>query len=261
MLSFWQTALLCLAAIVGPMLVLWGISLRKRDVSIVDIFWGLGFAIVIWRALSLHWPPTPRGWLLAALTTIWGVRLAGYLIWRNHGRGEDPRYAKMREKHGPRFAWISLFTVFLLQAAILWFVAMPLYAAATIHSSKPLGVIDALGVLLWSVGLFFEAVGDWQLARFRSKPENRGQVMDRGLWRFTRHPNYFGDACVWFGLYTIAAAGGAWWTIASPIAMLVLLLKFSGVSLTESSIVDRRPAYAAYQKRTNAFFPGPPKQA
>ena len=166
----------------------------------------------------------------------------------------------MRALHGRSFWWVSFFTVFLLQAVILWFVSWPIQVASWAAAASPFGRLDALGAMVWLVGFLFEAIGDWQLARFKANPKNAGRVMDRGLWRFTRHPNYFGDCCVWWGLYLIAAAGGAWWTMLSPLVMSVLLLKVSGVSLLEKTIVDRRPDYADYQARTNAFLPGPPRK-
>jgi steroid 5-alpha reductase family enzyme len=150
--------------------------------------------------------------------------------------------------------------VFVLQGGILWFVALPLQAAAVQNSPVPLGLLDAMGAILWGTGMLFETLGDWQLARFKSDPANAGRVMNRGLWRYTRHPNYFGDFCVWWGLYGIAAAGGASWTIGSPILMSLLLMKVSGVTLLESDITDRRPGYAAYKAQTNAFFPGLPRR-
>jgi steroid 5-alpha reductase family enzyme len=154
---------------------------------------------------------------------------------------------------------VSLFTVFLLQAALLWFVSLPIQVSAALNSTNPLGWLDGAGIAIWGLGLLFEAVGDWQLARFKMEPDNAGRVMDRGLWRYTRHPNYFGDFCVWWGLYLIAAAGGAALTIFSPLLMTLLLLKISGVSLLERTIAERRPEYIAYMARTNAFFPGPRK--
>jgi steroid 5-alpha reductase family enzyme len=248
-----------LAAIVGLMSVVWLLSLYRRDASIIDPFWGLGFVAVSLVAYGLNSPATPRTTLLVALTSLWGIRLSVYLLWRNAGHGEDRRYQAMRAMHGPRFWWISLFTVFLLQALILWFVSWPIQVACFERESTPLGWLDLVGGLIWLVGFLFETVGDWQLALFKAKRENAGRVMDRGLWRFTRHPNYFGDCCVWWGLYLIGAAGGAWWTLLSPLAMTLLLLKVSGVSLLEKTITDRRPDYAEYQARTNAFFPGPPR--
>jgi steroid 5-alpha reductase family enzyme len=254
-----QTCLTTFAVVTAMLVGLWLVSLRTRDVGIVDPFWGTGFAVTAWLALALNGPAPPRIWLLAGLTTAWGVRLSLYLLYRNWGREEDRRYAKMREHHGPRFWWVSLFTVFLLQAGILWFVSLPVQVAAVNRSSSAFGWLDAAGGLLWGIGLFFETVGDWQMARFQADPDNRGKVMDRGLWRYSRHPNYFGDFCVWWGLYLFAASGGAFWTIVSPLLMSVLLLRVSGVSLLESTIAERRPNYADYQRRTSAFFPMPPK--
>ena len=163
----------------------------------------------------------------------------------------------MRTHHGPRFWWVSLFTVFLLQGTILWFISLPIQCAAVLKSSDSFGWIDAASVAIWSIGMFFETVGDWQLARFKADPNSAGRVMDRGLWRYTRHPNYFGDFCIWWGIYLIAAAGGAWYTVLSPLLMTLLLMRVSGVRLLESTISDRRPDYVAYAVRTNPFFPGP----
>lgn len=252
-----QTLLTTFATISLLMFVLWLVGLVRRDASIVDPFWGLGFVIVAWLAWWLSSPNSARPTLLVCLTTIWGLRLSFFLLWRNWGHDEDRRYAAMRAHHGPRFWWVSFFTVFLLQAVILWFVSLPIQVATHFDSDRAVGWLDGVGILLWCLGIFFETVGDWQLARFKSNPTNDGRVMDRGLWRYTRHPNYFGDFCVWWGIYFIAAAGGAGWTILSPLLMSVLLMKVSGVTLLESTITERRPEYDAYRKATNAFFPGP----
>lgn len=249
-----------LAAVACLLSAVWLLSLARRDASIVDPFWGVGFIIASLVAYLLNCPATLRTTLLVALTSVWAMRLSGYLLWRNSGHGEDRRYQAMRATHGPRFWWVSLFTVFLLQALILWFVAWPIQVACFAADASQLGWLDLVGSSVWFVGFLFEAIGDWQLARFQAKPANAGRVMDRGLWRFTRHPNYFGDCCVWWGLYLIATAGGAWWTVLSPLAMTLLLLKVSGVSLLEKTIIDRRPDYADYQARTNAFFPGLPRR-
>jgi steroid 5-alpha reductase family enzyme len=202
-------------------------------------------------------PWTGRTLLLGVLAASWGLRLSVYLLWRNWGHGEDRRYQAMRLRHGECFWWQSLFIVFWLQAAILWFISLPVQVTAAAGNLVPLGLIDAMGAGVFTFGFVFEVAGDWQLARFKSNPANRGRVMDQGLWRYTRHPNYFGDACVWWGIYIIALAGGAWWTILSPLAMTTLLLKVSGVSLLEQTIIERRPDYVAYQASTNAFIPGP----
>jgi len=259
-MSLGTTLLITLAAIMLSMFALWLASLVRRDASLVDPFWGFGFVVVAWLAWLLNSPTTSRATLLVGLTTIWGLRLSLFLLGRNWNHGEDRRYAAMRAHHGRSFWWVSLFSVFLLQAAILWFVSLPTQVALAKDEPVSLGWLDALGSGVWAVGLFFEAVGDWQLARFRSDPRNAGRVLDRGLWRFTRHPNYFGDFCVWWGLYLIAAAGGVGWTIASPLLMSVLLLRVSGVTLLERTITERRPDYAAYQARTSAFFPWRPSR-
>ena len=172
------------------------------------------------------------------MTTVWGLRLSLYLLRRNWGRGEDRRYRAMRDKHGSRFWWVSLGTVFLLQGAILWFVSLPLQAGVWPTPPAPLWWLDLVGCGLWTLGFAFEVVGDWQLARFTSDPDNHGRVLDRGLWRYTRHPNYFGDFCVWWGLFLIAAAAGAWWTIPGPLLMSLLLMRVSGVPLLEKDIAD-----------------------
>ncbi len=261
MSSFSLTLAVNLSALTAVLVLVWGVSLLVRDASIIDPCWGLGFVLVSWLSWLSWGLNTVADWrslLLAILTTVWGVRLSLYLLWRNAGHGEDRRYAAMRQFHGPRFWWVSLFTVFLLQAVILWFVSWPIQASASVGSQQPLGCLDGLGLAMWTIGFLFEAVGDWQLARFKANPANSGRVMDRGLWRYTRHPNYFGDCCVWWGIYLIAAANGVWWTIASPILMTFLLLKVSGVSLLERTIDDRRPEYAAYKTTTSSFLPWPP---
>jgi len=243
----------------GGMVVLWAISVRLRDASIVDPFWGPGFAAIAWTAVAVA-GPSPRGLLLAALATAWGLRLGVYLARRRRGQGEDRRYAAMRAAHGERFGWVSLFTVFLLQAALMWLVSLPLQAGAALGREAPLGLLEGLGAAVFAAGLAFEAVADAQLARFLADPASRGQVMDRGLWSWTRHPNYFGDFLVWWGLGLAALGAGAWWALAGPALMSALLMRVSGVTLLESTIAGRRPGYAAYAARTSAFFPWPPSR-
>lgn len=258
MSAFLQLLTVNLATVLGLMCLLWLVSLVWRDASVVDPFWGTGFAVVVWLSCLQAGTYGPRSLLLAGLTTVWGLRLSSYLLWRNWGRGEDRRYRAMREKHGSRFWCISLYTVFLLQAVLLWFVSLPLQAGVWQSASAPLWWLDFVGCGLWTLGFTFEVVGDWQLARFTADPDNRGRVLDRGLWRYTRHPNYFGDFCVWWGLFLIAAAAGAWWTIPGPLLMSWLLMRVSGVPLLEKDIGQRRAGYADYVAQTNAFFPAPP---
>jgi len=222
------------------------------------IFWGLGFVIVAWTSAVLSGWTQWRAVLIVAMATAWGLRLAIYLAWRNIGEAEDRRYRAMRDHWGERFPIVSLFTVFWLQAIVLWVVAMPLQAG--VRTTSDLGPLDATGLVLWCVGLFFEAIGDWQLLRFKADPANAGRVLDSGLWRYTRHPNYFGDFLIWWGFFLVAAAGGEWWTIVSPLLMSVLLMKVSGVTLLEKSLVDRKPEYQSYVNRTSAFFTWLPRQ-
>ena len=237
----------------------WLLSLPLRNVSIVDIMWSLMFLLAAITYTVGQVATGPRAWLVIALVGLWAIRLAGYICWRNFGQGEDFRYRKIRANNEPGFAFKSLYIVFGLQAGLAWVISLPLLAAA--GSTAPLGWLDAAGVTLWLVGMVFEAGGDWQLARFKRDPANRGKVLDTGLWRYTRHPNYFGDFCVWWGFFLIALSAGGWWSVVGPLAMSFLLLKVSGVALLEKDIGERRPAYRDYIRRTNAFFPGPPRAA
>lgn len=243
------------------MLATWIVSVIVNDASIVDIVWGLGFVVatVVAYLSSPIDTTTDRSLLMLFMVGLWGLRLSIYLAWRNIGSGEDRRYRAMRKKSPDSFWMVSLYKVFGLQAVLMWVVAVP---AIVVHAiDRSLYWLDFVGLGIWAVGLFFETVGDVQLARFKARPDSKGKLMDRGLWRYTRHPNYFGDFCVWWGIYIVAAAGGAWWTIFSPLVMSVLLMKYSGVGPLEKTITKRRPGYEEYVERTNAFFPGPPKDA
>jgi steroid 5-alpha reductase family enzyme len=247
-----------LAAILAAGVLTWLVSLARRDVSIVDSLWSIMFliaAVVFALALPEY---GERSALVLGLVTVWSLRLAAYITWRNWGEGEDRRYQAIRANNEPHFGLKSLYIVFGLQGLIAWIVALPLLAAMA--NPNGLGLLDYAGVTLWLIGMLFEAGGDYQLARFKSDPANQGKVMDRGLWRYTRHPNYFGNACIWWGFFLIALAAGGWWAVISPIVMTFLLLKVSGVSLLEKDIGERRPEYADYIARTNAFIPGPPKR-
>ncbi len=242
------------------MAVLWLVHLALRDASIVDIWWGPGFAAIAAFSFWLTGGGHPRRVLLLAMAATWGLRLGGHLLWRNAGKGEDPRYQAMRRRWGAAFPWVSLATVFGLQGVLMWIVSLPLQLGQLEPGPRNLGALDGLGVALFAVGLFFETVGDAQLARFRADPANAGRVMDRGLWRYTRHPNYFGDCCAWWGIFAVAAAAPLGpWSVAGPLLMTLLLLRVSGVALLERTIDRRRPAYAAYRERTSAFFPLPPR--
>ena len=234
----------------------WLVSLVRRNVDVVDSLWSLMFllALLVYAGFP---PETVRGRLLLVLVAIWALRLSIYITARNWGHGEDRRYQEIRARNEPGFAFSSVYRVFGFQALLAWVISLPLHGA--VGSETPFGWLDYLGVALWLVGFSFEAGGDWQLARFKRDPANAGKVMDRGFWRYTRHPNYFGDFAQWWAFYLIALAGGAWWSFIGPLLMSVLLLRVSGVKLLERDIGERRPAYAEYIRRTNAFFPGPPK--
>lgn len=234
----------------------WVVSLPRRDVSVIDPLWGLFFllAVLIYRGPL---PGTPRGDLLLGLVTLWALRLSGYLLWRNWGEAEDRRYRKIRARNEPGFWWRSLYLVFGLQAALASVLSVPMLWAAT--SQAKLGPLDALGTLLWLVGFLFETVADQQLARFK-RAGGATAVLDRGLWRYSRHPNYFGEALLWWGYFLLAAAAGGWWTVFAPLLMTFLLLRVSGVSLLEADIRERRPDYRRYVAHTSAFLPWPPRR-
>lgn len=245
-------------AVLGAAVLLWLVSLVRRDASITDPAWGPGFVLVAVVSTLAVETVGPRGWLALVLVSAWGLRLGWHLLRRNLAHGEDPRYVAMRAEHGASFVWVSLFTVFLLQGALLWVVSLPLQVAAT--STAPLGALDLLGTLVVLAGLAIESVADAQLTRFRADPASRGRVLDTGLWAWTRHPNYFGDAVVWWGFGAFALATGAWGALAGPVLMTVLLRRVSGVTLLEKDIVSRRPGYADYVARVPPFFPRPPRR-
>ena len=248
--------LIGLPVVLGLTTLAWLVSLCRHDVSIVDSLWSLLFLALCITYYMLYEYSTQRGLLVLGLVAAWAIRLSAYITWRNHGKPEDARYQAMRRKHEPNFALKSLAIVFSLQGLIAWIISLPLLAAVT--GSTPLYLLDLLALALVVFGLMFEAIADAQLAAFKADPANRGQVMDRGLWRYTRHPNYFGECCVWWGFYLFAVAAGGWWSVLSPLLMTFLLLRVSGVTLLEKDIVERRPAYREYMQRTNAFIPGPP---
>ncbi|MGB7348033.1 MAG: DUF1295 domain-containing protein [Pirellulaceae bacterium] len=236
--------------------LLWVISLPLKNASIADIFWGLGFVLIAAIAFTMG-ARDLRAIFVTVLTSIWGLRLTLYLAWRSHGKPEDSRYAAMRDHHGTRFWWVSFLTVFALQGAIMWGVSLPVQLGNT--GDVPLGWFNYLGTAVWSIGFFFELVGDYQLARFKSAPENKGKVMDQGLWHYTRHPNYFGNSLIWWGLTMIAVTMSTSWLIISPIAMTFLLLKVSGVALLDKDLKNRSDQFRKYIQQTNAFLPWPPK--
>jgi steroid 5-alpha reductase family enzyme len=246
-----------LAVAVAAFSVLWALSLALKNAGIVDIFWGPGFVLVgAFYAITVPGGPTLRGLVVLALVTMWALRLALHIGLRNIGAGEDFRYRKWRDEAGDNFWWISFFKVFLLQAVVLWIVSSPLLLAHT-GGSDPIGLIGALGVALWCCGFVYETVADWQLRRFKKDPANAGRVMRSGLWSLSRHPNYFGETVLWWGIGLLALPAGGWISLAGPVLITFLLLEVSGVALLDSEMVERRPGYADYISSTPAFIPLP----
>lgn len=237
----------------------WVVSVAIRNASIVDIVWGLGFVAVSWVLWARIDGNNGRQSLVAVMVGLWGLRLGGYLAKRNIGHGEDFRYVLMRRKYGSKFPIISLFTVFGLQGVIMWTVSLPVQFASA-DDSPGVGPIAVMGIIVWLIGLAFETVGDWQLARFKADPANQGKVMDQGLWRLTRHPNYFGDAVMWWGVGIVAAETGSGVIgFIGPAVMTWFLMRVSGVPMLEKALHKRREGYAEYVARTSAFFPRPPR--
>ncbi|MEA2167737.1 MAG: hypothetical protein QOF76_1037 [Solirubrobacteraceae bacterium] len=246
------------AAVVALLLITFAISVPLADVSIVDISWGLAFVTAGWVAAAVAGGDPDRTRLMLVMVTLWGGRLAAYIALRKTKHpGEDPRYTAMR-KRADNFVLVSLFKVFLLQAVLAWIVSLPLIAIAACDDHG-LGPLAYAGVGLWAVGLFFETVGDAQMSRYKADPANKGTVMDSGLWRYTRHPNYFGDFCVWWGLFALGLDAGGWWAFASPLIMSALLMRVSGKGLLEKNMAGR-PGYQEYVARTSGFFPLPPRR-
>jgi steroid 5-alpha reductase family enzyme len=258
-MALWQIWLAGLASASVLMVVMWVASVSTRDASLVDRVWGLAFVVLAWTYAAVADVWSDRTVLALALVSVWGLRLTFFITWRNWGHGEDARYAAMRARRPDGFTGRSLVSVFLLQAVLAWLVSVPLLAATALEGGD-LGPLDALAVLVWLLGFTFEAGGDAQLARFLADPSNRGRVMDRGLWRYTRHPNYFGDTVVWWSFLLLALAVGAWWGAAGTLLMTFLIVRVSGVALTDRRMGapgSSREGYDEYVRRTNAFFPGP----
>ena len=261
MSGFWQIYSLTGLVILGLVSAVWLLSLLRRDSSIIDIFWGFGFVLACW----IYFAATPDGYLprkglLTLLVTLWGLRLSLYILIRNWKRGEDYRYRQWRQAAGRSWWWRSYFKVFLLQGALLWLISTPLLAAQLSPSPARLTVLDVLAVLIWGIGFFFETVGDWHLRRFKADPGNRGRLLTSGVWRYTRHPNYFGDAAQWWGFYLFALGAGGWWTVFSPLLMTILLVRVSGAAMLEKALVENKPGYREYMQQTRAFIPWAPRR-
>lgn len=260
-MDFWLVYLNLGLVILGLMTFLWLVSLVLKDSSIVDIFWGAGFVVTTWISFLL----TPDGfetrkWLLSLLVTVWGLRLSLHILVRNWGKGEDFRYQAWRKEADAAWWWRSFFKVFLLQGILMWIISAPLFAAQYTAQPARLIWLDYLAIPIWLIGFFFEAVGDWQLTRFRANPANKGNVLNTGVWHYTRHPNYFGDATQWWAYYLVSVAAGGWWTIFSPIIMTTLLLRVSGAALLEKSLKEEKPQYKEYIETTSEFIPWFPRK-
>jgi steroid 5-alpha reductase family enzyme len=235
---------------------LWLVSLAIRNASIVDVFWGLGFVVVgFYYIATLSTTPTARGWLVISLITVWGLRLAIHIGIRNAGSGEDFRYRKWRDEAGSGFWWISYFKVFLLQAVVLWVVSSPVILAQLGGTPSSWSILDLVAVTLWIVGFLFEVIADWQLTRFKRDPANAGRVMRSGLWSLSRHPNYFGEALLWWGIGLLAFPTGSWLSFLGPLMLTFLLIKVSGVAMLDAALEERRAGYADYIRSTPAFLP------
>jgi steroid 5-alpha reductase family enzyme len=258
---FGITLLATAVALLVMMAVTFTVAIRTGKHSVVDTAWGIGLALIAVVSLigsAGHGQPVRR-YLLLAGSVLWGLRLAAYVTRRNHGQPEDPRYRDLLAKARGNRNLYALRTVYLFQALILWLATFPVQAGMS--ERAPAGPLTVIGAALWAVGFVFESVGDWQLARFKADPDNQGQIMDRGLWRYTRHPNYFGDFCMWWGLFLISLGsltGLA--TVFAPLLMTFILTRGSGQRLTDRRMAATRPGYADYAARTSGFFPLPPKR-
>jgi steroid 5-alpha reductase family enzyme len=253
------------AVLIILILLLWVVSVRISDVSFIDSFWAFG--MVVMAALTFveaHEGYGPRKALIASLTALWGLRLSLHLFTRWRKEGEDPRYKRiiggLMEKKGWSFAKASLLQVFLLQAPLLFIVCLPAQLGPISSEPASLGLLAWIGATFAIIGIGFESVGDWQLRQFRADPNSKGKVLDTGLWRYTRHPNYFGDCLTWWGIFLIAAETSIGrWSLPGPVLLTFLLVKWSGVPMLEYSLKKRRPGYEEYIRKTSSFFPLPPK--
>lgn len=260
-MEFQQIYIQALLLIISMVTVLWIVSVLVKNASIVDPFWGLGFVVTAgYYFLSLP-QQHERSILVIILAGFWGLRLSGFLLWRSWGKEEDFRYQNFRKTFGAhRYWWVSYFQVFLLQGILMWLISAALLGAMYYSPEQGLYWLDYFGAAIWLIGFFFESVGDIQLAIFKSRKENKGKVMDKGLWRYTRHPNYFGDASVWWGFGLISIAAGGYYQALGAILMTLLLVKVSGVAMLEKTLKDKGPAFAEYKRKTSAFIPWFPKK-
>jgi steroid 5-alpha reductase family enzyme len=253
-----EIVILSAAIILVYMSALFFVAVKRNDNSIADIAWGPGFILVAVTTFLITNDFVLRKILVVSLVLIWGLRLAMRIYRRNHGRGEDPRYKKWREEWGSNFLIRSYFQVFILQGLFMWLISLPVVYIMAV-STDSFGWLDFVGTVIWVMGFFFEATADRQLDLFLSDKLNRGKILDRGLWRYSRHPNYFGEVIQWWGIFVIGLnLSGAWWTVAGPLTITWLILFVSGIPLLEKSM-KQNPAFQEYAKRTSVFIPLPPK--
>jgi steroid 5-alpha reductase family enzyme len=260
-MSFFQIYIQVFIIILVLMTILWIASVILKNVSIVDIFWGAGFVITSgFYFLQTNGFET-RKIILMILVAIWGLRLSFYIAWRNKGKGEDFRYREFRKNYGEsRYWWISFFQTFLLQGVLMWLISLPLLGAQYYPGNNSLGIFDFIGIFFWITGFIFEAGGDIQLVKFKSNSSNKGKVLNTGLWRYTRHPNYFGDSAIWWGYGLICLAGGSYLPVIGSLLMTALIIKVSGVALLEKSLKEQKPQYREYIEKTSSFLPWFPKK-
>ena len=260
-MTFFEIYFQALLVILGMMTLLWLISIVIKNVSIVDLFWGLGFVLATGIYFFYTEGYVARKILITTLVFVWGLRLSLYLAWRNIGKDEDFRYRQFRKYYGEhRYWWISFFQTFLLQGILMWLISAPLLGAQYYATDSSLSILDVIGISFWIIGIIFETVGDYQLAKFKSNPVNKGKVLNAGLWRYTRHPNYFGDSAVWWGYGLICLSAGSYVPFLGSLLMTALIIKVSGVVLLEKTLKDTKPQYKEYVEKTSAFIPWFPKQ-
>ncbi len=234
------------------------IALLKKRNDVADIAWGLGFVVMAWVSFFLSENFGSRGLLINILVSIWGLRLAWHIYNRNKNRAEDYRYLAWRKAWGNWFYLRSYLQVYLLQGALLFVIALPVLVINT-SGDQNFTWFDSAGVAVWLIGFFFETIGDAQLAKFIKNPENKGKLMQSGLWAYTRHPNYFGEVAQWWGIWIAAlSVSGAWITIAGPLTITLLILKVSGIPMLEKKMMEN-PEFADYKRRVSIFLPMPPK--
>ena len=257
MSEFWTIYLGGLALLLACLTLLWLLSVFLHNASIVDPFWGMTFVIAGWYYFSQTPGGDPsRKLLLVILVTIWGLRLSLYLLWRSWGQGEDFRYQNFRQKYGPdRYWWVSFFQVFMLQGVLAWLVSTPLLGAQI--KGGPLNLFDFLAVAMWIIGFIFEAGSDIQLARFKANPANKGQLLTSGFWRYTRHPNYFGDSACWWGFGLLSIAAGSILPAFGAVFMTFLIIRVAGIVQMSKSLRANKPGYEEYARRTSLFIPLP----